>query len=381
MENIYYLGFYDVPDSNGYRREVSPAGVSKMDYISDVVSRSGFNVRIVSVARKVSFFGKDSPSINDCGINVEYCFSLGGRFKLSRIFDYIYMRLYVLFFILLRVKPGQTVIVYHSMAYLNIIDFARRFVDFKYILEVEEVYSDVGDISNRSEVRDREIVSLARADAFIFPSSVLADVFIKYERPSLVISGNYSLARFISSKIVDGAIHLVYAGTFDRNKGGVFTSIEAMKFLDERYVLHILGFGSDSDVDLVNNEISIARSLIRGRIVFHGLLIGQDYCKLVSSCHIGMCVQDPSAVFSVSSFPSKVFSYLSHNLIVVSVDMLVIRRSVVFDYLYISHSDDPRLVAEVVSSVDFSSAKSGHDLLRKLDADLLRDLPLFLNSL
>lgn len=52
----------------------------------------------------------------------------------------------------------------------------------------------------------------------------------------------------------DGKTHVVYAGIFDPNKG-VITAVDAARFLNGNYHIHILGFGKQSEIDYVKSKI------------------------------------------------------------------------------------------------------------------------------
>ena len=66
----------------------------------------------------------------------------------------------------------------------------------------------------------------------------------------MVIYGTYNVEKQIANKFDDGKIHCVYAGTFDPRKGGM-SAVNAAKFLDEKYHIHILGFGTEKDKKLL----------------------------------------------------------------------------------------------------------------------------------
>lgn len=51
MSAIYYIGHYDLKDEP---RSVSPAAVTMMDYVSEVIQREGFQCNILSCASDVA---------------------------------------------------------------------------------------------------------------------------------------------------------------------------------------------------------------------------------------------------------------------------------------------------------------------------------------
>ena len=42
----------------------------------------------------------------------------------------------------------------------------------------------------------------------------------------------------------------VYAGTYDPRKGGVLAAVAAGQYLDDKYHIHIIGFGDEQDEKL-----------------------------------------------------------------------------------------------------------------------------------
>jgi glycosyltransferase involved in cell wall biosynthesis len=56
----------------------------------------------------------------------------------------------------------------------------------------------------------------------------------------------------------------------------------------------------------------------KGRVTFHGRLPDAAYAALIQRCHVGLNCQRASHPISSVTFPSKIFSYLSAGLVVVS---------------------------------------------------------------
>ena len=70
------------------------------------------------------------------------------------------------------------------------------------------------------------------------------------------------------------------------------------------------------------------------KVTFDGLKKGEEYKKFLQSCHIGLSTQNPEKEFNNTSFPSKVLSYMSNGLRVVTVKIPVIKTAEVSDYMF-----------------------------------------------
>jgi hypothetical protein len=56
----------------------------------------------------------------------------------------------------------------------------------------------------------------------------------------------------------------------------------------------------------------------QGRVTFHSTVPAASYLALIGSCHVGLNCQLPSDPISAVTFPSKIFSYQSAGLLVLS---------------------------------------------------------------
>jgi glycosyltransferase involved in cell wall biosynthesis len=193
-------------------------------------------------------------------------------------------------------------------------------------------------------------------------------------KPSVIVHGVYSVENKTFNPFNDGRIHVVYAGTFDPNKGGARASILSSKYLSEKFHLHILGFGNHSQLQMVNDLINQVQSQTDCVITNDGLLKGSEFTAFLQKCQIGLSTQDPNAIFNDTSFPSKILTYLANGLKVVSADMNVVRTSQVVDGLFFYSRQEPELIANAI--IDASKARNIDisDLMRKLDKQFYSNL-------
>jgi glycosyltransferase involved in cell wall biosynthesis len=109
-------------------------------------------------------------------------------------------------------------------------------------------------------------------------------------------------------------VHFLYSGSLDRTRG-VDLLLAALPLLPETgWHLHITGAGS------LEKEVAALAGEPRwqGRVTFHGTLPAVDYTALIGRCQVGLNCQRPSDPISDVTFPSKVFSYMSAGLLILS---------------------------------------------------------------
>lgn len=355
---------------------VSLAAVTKMDYIADVLSRIGRHVHFISMAGPVrgsSCEGGTFVLSNSASLTLWPARPKGG--KINGLINYIRLRGRTEEF-LASLSPKDIVVCYHSLEFCDLLPRAKRRAGFRLILEVEELYSDV---TGRASDLKRERRSFEAADAFIFPTRLLAEKVGASERPYALCSGIYKVATHLAEKRDDGIVHVVYAGTLDPRKGGA-AAAAAGAFLDANYAMHILGGGSDLQVDAIKRAVEEANVSSRGcRIAYEGLKSGREFDEFVQSCHIGLSPQNPTASFNGSSFPSKVFMYLSNGLDVVSVDLPVFEGEL-RDALTLCPDNAPETLAKAIEKSLFGPKTTPAELLAKLDERFTRELQIVLGA-
>ena len=365
-QKIKYIGFYCPPDSP-IKRSCSLAAVTKMTYIIQALKNAGADVEIVSpawITEKPTV--KQLSSKNDK--KIVYPPSI---YTSSRILRHILMwfsLLWLFFYLIFHIKKDDFVIVYHSMYLVRIITWLKKLKKFDLILEVEEIYSDVSHYSRLKTKREFDLFKLA--DKYLFSTELLNIKLNKENKPFAINYGTYQVEDICETPLNDGRIHVVYAGTFDLHKGAK-TAVLAGQFLDERYHLHILGFGSKDETECILSLINEVSTKTSARITYDGCLRGDEYKKFIQRCHIGLSTQIPDAKFNDTSFPSKVLSYLSNGLRVVSVKIPVLTASRINDLLYYYEDSTPQSIADTIKSIDLSSSFSSRERLRELDEDFI----------
>ena len=293
--------------------------------------------------------------------------------KLSTLITMLGFASYLLF----HLDRNEKVIVYHSMGYCRLLYYLKKIKKFYLILEMEELYSDV---NNHKNERRLELKLAGIADAFIFPTTLLGKAVNTAGKPEIIIHGTYQIepelqAAFSKSK----SIHCVYAGTFDPRKGGA-AAAAAAAYLPERYHIHILGFGSESEKEKMKDTIDAVSKNSKAKITYDGMLTGENYIRFIQSCDIGLSTQNPDAAFNATSFPSKILSYMANGLRVVSIRIPAIEQSAVGDMLYYYDKQTPEEIAKAIMSVNMQDAYNGRKRIQELDKGFQDDLRKILES-
>lgn len=344
---IKYIAFYDNQINAAENRYVITSCQSKMEYVISVLNRLGENVEVVSPSitrASRGYFPAKTYAVND-----HFRVRLFPTFGVHTVFGKILRRLYQWFatnvLLYWAVKKGDTVIAYHSVALSSVLCRLKKRKRVKLILHVEEIYSDVSQ--NKSH-REKEYRVFQYGDAFITPTKQLNEMVNRNAKPYAIAHGDYSAADIVTPKYDDGRVHCVYAGTFDRTKGGCGMAVQAARYLNNKYCLHIIGFGSAEDQREVEALIQECQKVTPCEIVYDGEKRGDAFREYIQKCHIGLSTQNPEGEYNASSFPSKILTYLVNGLAVVTVRIPVVETSDVEDVLFFYDGKEPLQIAEAI---------------------------------
>ena len=369
-KRIKYICHYETPLSK-HKHVITEAGVKKMNYVINALQRAGYGVDVVSVSKIAEthfFVPRERIEVNDtCSITFFSSFRRGG--KLYKTLNVVWSYFNLLFF-LLSLGKNDTILVYHSLGFFNLFLFTKRLKKYRLIMEVEEIYQDVMPLPRIETMW--EYKSIECADGYIFPTEMLDEKINTSHKPSMVIYGTYLIEPRIAKKYDDSKIHVIYSGTFNPYKGGAMAAIESARFLTNRYVIHITGFGDESMQEQIRNRIAEINSLGKAHVQFEGCLEYNDYIRVLQQCHIGLCSQTSKGVYNDTSFPSKILTYLSNDLIVVSSPSSAVLHSEVSKLIHFCDDTAEDGLARSILSVDLDKDISGNEMLRDLDAKCLR---------
>lgn len=364
MAEIKYVGFYDTPANTEENRNYVPSCATKMEYVMSAIHSCGYDVRVVSASatNNRAKYKAQNIVLQD-GITLQLFKTYPFGNKLQRIRSVLSIKWNLLCELLFRTKSTDTVMVYHSLSYMSVVALAHKLRRFRLIVEAEEIYADV--IQNL-KIRSKELQFFERADAFVFPTVLLNEVVNVHNKPYVVVHGTYKAEPDRGERFDDDKIHCVYAGTFDPRKGGA-AAATAAAFLDEKYHIHILGFGSEKDKKRLLSVIESVSHKSKCTVTFDGLKKGEEYIRFIQKCHIGLSTQTPDAEYNATSFPSKVLTYMANGLCVVSVCIKALETSAVDKLLYYYDAATPESIAEAIRSVDISCQSDSREFISYLD--------------
>lgn len=372
MKNLLYIGYFDISENSAEKRSHTLSASNKMSYIISALERTGHNVNILSTSQ--TLMNRKLPgkriAIRE-RVVLHLPTSIGNGNKLKRLIDRILIRMRLLFELVFNNDMNSTVIVYHSLSYLNTIKIAHRLKHFPLIIEVEEIY---GDVMGSKKTVQKELKYFRLASGYIFPTELLNEKINTADKPHSIIHGTYQVEKNRDCKFNDGKIHCVYAGTFDPRKGGAAAAAAAAEFLDELYHIHIIGFGSESDKQNILRIIEDVSKRTKCTITFDGLKSGDEYIHFLQSCDIGLSTQTPSAAFNDTSFPSKVLSYMANGLRVVSIKIKALETSAVNDLLYYYEEDNPLAIAQAIKMVNVHDDYDSRKKISELDMEFCENI-------
>lgn len=374
MKKIKYVAFYANEMLKDENRQCALSAADKINYICSCLLRNNVDVELISP----SWTNNNSGCYSGGNINIDknltmtYFRTFGSKYRLLKIFKYIFSMIQLFFYLIRYVDKNDTVLLYHSVMLSRPIRMAKYFKKFKLILEVEEIYQDAQSMNMFSKMSELKI--LGAADSYIFSTELLDEKINKLKKPSIMLYGTYRNEVFRNTSFEDDHIHIVYAGTFDPKKGGAATAISVAEYLPENYHVHIIGFGSNAQVKYIKELVNKTKITTKASVSYDGLLRGEDYNSFLQKCDIGLSTQIPGAVYNESSFPSKILSYMSNGLRVVSVRINVIEKSAINDKVYYYDEQNPKSIAEAIMKIDFSQSYDSRILIKKLDDEFTKNI-------
>lgn len=377
MKRIKYFSYYGCLDPKRIRYN-SPAADTKIDYIIEVFNRIGYRVDHISMASastshwQSGFVDIHSPN------TFRYFASFGQGNSVLRALNRKLIMLQCFLWCLFSIKHNEQILVYHSLGYDSLFLLLKKLKNIRIIGEIEEIYQDVFRQKSSQERDEYRFIEIC--DKYVFPNTILNEQLNIAAKPYLVCHGIYNVSEHKPVSFNDGKIHVLYAGTYDPNKGGAVASVRAAQFLDERYHLHVTGFGRKEHEAIVCAEIEHVRPHTKCMISFHGYLDDSRFRDLMQHCSIGLCTQDPTSQLNLTSFPSKILNYMANGLTVISGRNRAIEESAVGDLITYYDVQSSESIAQSIMAVQNQNCESGIDRLRFLDSEFEKELRFILSN-
>lgn len=375
-----YIVFYDNNINAHEQRYVIPSCQNKAGYVMETLAELGDQVDVISPSltlKKKGYFKGKIYSVSD-NIKIHLPATMGFSTVIGKVIRRIWQWYATNVFVYSRIKNGETVIAYHSVSLSGVLRKLKKRKNIKLILHAEEIYSDV---SHNEKDRIKEDKVFAVADAFVFPTEKLNEKINRLQKPYAVAHGTYKAEASLTGRKEDGRIHCVYAGTFDPEKGGAEAAVKAAEWLDERYVMHILGFGAAKDIENIKALIEERKNISSCEIIYEGEKRGSEFTEFLQQCHIGLSTQNPNKQFNDSSFPSKVLTYMANGLSVVTVRIPVLETSDVNEFVTYYDGDDPESLAKAIIRCCENGLSDDRDILNTLHKKFKGDLKNTINEL
>ena len=381
MRKLLYLCNYDTEDNIQENRKYYLSAVNKINYTFSALNQAGWYVEIVSVSETGSRHGFPGKNVRISEhTTLTLLPTIGRGCKAKRLLRFFAARGRRFFYLLRNLRRGEVLLVYHSPGYIRMLLLLKWLKGFRLVLEVNEIYADV---SGNEDLRKWEMRLFRAADAYLFATELLNESINKCGKPYAVCLGTYRAENErncnFEEEAMHGKIHLVYAGILNLTKGA-FAATQAAEFLDERYHMHILGFGSDQEKELLMKSIQKTKEKTQCGLTYDGTLSGEEYIRFLQSCDIGLSTQNPGAAYNATSFPSKVLSYLANGLRVVSIRINAVEKSAVGDLITYYDEQIPIQIANAIKSVDFSREFNVRKRIRELDTNFKKDIDKVLKS-
>lgn len=333
MSRIFYLGFFENTFCKEDKRTFSPAAEIKQRYLVKILNRIGLSVTCISEGWSSLKNGSFKFSKYSDGKN-EFVFlkTFGSSNKIFNFLKISLLKRQFAKYCAQNIKKDDIVFAYHSIPYAKILLKLKNKIGFKLIYEVEELYQNAIPLNKTQIKLENNLIS--SADALIVVSDLLSQI-LKTDKDKIVYYGPYNSyeAKYPKFSREDKRIHLVYSGTFDMNKGGCINAINAVKKLSNKFVLHILGFGTEEEKRTILALINEINAKNRVEIVFDGLLLGEEFINFLCRCDFGLSLQNKNNVFSNTSFPSKLLTYLGCGLNIISTSDECVCKSKINDFI------------------------------------------------
>lgn len=367
MTKIHYIGWYFEQNEIEYYGTVP--GKLKMEYVVKSIKELGYPLNVFSLADKKSKFAY-LPKVNVYNNQkIHYTMGCNSSNKVGRIINDLMKRIQFCIYIIFYCSRNDLIILYHSVPYTKLMRTLKVFFKRKVVCEVEELYG-YSAIEDKPWVED-EIRNILCMDDYIVVNEGIPKNIGIMNRNYVVSYGVSENKKRTVHRYDDGKIHVVYAGTIEKRKLGAFMAIETSKYLPENYVMHIIGFGSSEVINEANKKIKlINEQLKRIAVQYDGYISGKELDDYLFRCHIGLSSNVMRPNFANNSFPSKVITYMCHDLSVVLGYAEAFNDSPISKKWTFYKNYEPEEVAEAICNAKIIPEGYYNKIISNLDDDL-----------
>lgn len=369
MKKVHYIGWY-ITDKEWGQYKGNVPGMMKMRYVADQLKKTTDNLHILSFADKQDCLLYGMKDIVNDGMTIHYTGGCKNSGKIGRYINTLIKKIYFVLYILFCVSNKDLIVLYHSYAYTKLLAKLKKNLKRNIVIEVEEIYG-YNAIKDMPWVGD-EIAQIKKFQKFTCVNDGIPQVLGLRKQDFVVIYGAGVFPERTSQRINDGKIHVVYSGTIEGKKMGAMSAVESARFFSSKYQLHISGFGKPENVSILKNRIAeINKEVGEERIKYEGFLSEEDMHKLMFSCHIGLSPNVLRPNFANSTFPSKVVTYMCHDLSV------VISYATAYDFpisegWVFYREQTPECIAEAVMSAEVKPIGYYRPRIEKMNEEVIR---------
>ena len=365
---VHYIAQYANCEDVGRGYLFSPGGISKMNYFLYSLSQLHVQTCVFSLCRhrqkglKSRRHGKtpfDQPVTYACSLNLNV--------RLSGLIANAFAQIQLFFYLLSLSAENDTVLFYHERFYAPVFKIIQKIKKLNIICDIEELYTVHAQYVPK--VIEHEKIYLRSFDKYIVATSELISAIGIKGKPCVVCNGVY--APILAGKLPKGTsyVQILYAGTFDKTKGGVYAAISAFKCLDTKFRLIVCGWGNHEEVSLVQSmahEVNTEKG--EEQITYRGFVpnTSQEYRNLLLSSHIGLSTQNPDGDYNTTSFPSKIFEYMRYGLIVVSTPLKVVETLPIARCVTTIQTYSPQGIAEAIRKASNETPQSQFHFLQEM---------------
>ena len=344
---IHYIGWY-IGNSEKELYSCNVPALLKMRYIVEKLQYINKPITIFSLAKgtQEGLYRRRKSTENDVSIVYASGYTSTNRFadRINTIIKKFEFVRYVLF----SVKKKDTIVLYHSTDYTHILSVLRKYFRRHVILEVEEVYGYAAQGDDRISLNS-EFRSIPLMDEFILINDYLQEEFGLSKEKCVPCYGVVKLPNRRVNRYDDGKIHVVYAGTIEGRKQGAFLAVETSACLPANYITHILGFGKQEYIEALQKRVDEINHEKGAEVVrYHGFMTGDELDNLLFKCHIGISTYVQRDVFANNSLPSKILTYMCHDLAVVRGEASAFKTMDISKFWTLYRNGEPQDVADAI---------------------------------
>lgn len=369
VKRVHYIGWYITPNSWG-KYNCVVAGMMKMRYVADQIQKTGCDLHILSLVEKQAAGIYCGQNEEFEGKHIHYSGGAGSNNLLMGRLDRIIKHITFILYIIFRTSRKDLIVLYHSYYYTKLLANLKRFFKRDVVIEVEEIYgyNALGDMP----WVDDEISQIKRFKKFTCVNDGIPQILGLNPEDYVVIYGSAVFPKRTMDRFNDGKVHVVYSGTLDYRKMGGPMALEVARLLSSQYMLHVTGYARNPEDEVaIKKRISeINAEFGEERVRYEGFLSEEDLHKLLFSCHIGLSPNVLRPNFANSTFPSKIVSYMCHDL------AIVISYATAYDFpisegWVFYHEQTPECIAEAVMKAEVKPIGYYVSRLEKMNENVL----------